>query len=45
MRDLRDSAHGGPGIGCHSIASFIYVHGDISSSQVWVDGMVIHHSW
>ena len=21
MRDLRDSAHGGPGIGCHSMAS------------------------
>ena len=20
MRDLRDSAHGGPGIGCHSLA-------------------------
>ena len=23
---------------------YIYVHGDIASSQVWVHGMVIHHS-
>ena len=23
----------------------IHVHGNIASSQVWVHGMVIHHSW
>ena len=23
----------------------IHVHGDITSSWVWVHGMVIHHSW
>ena len=44
MRGLRDSSHGGTGIGCHNIASLRYVHGDIESSRVWVHGMVIHHS-
>ena len=23
----------------------VHVHGNIASSQVWVHGMVIHHSW
>ena len=23
----------------------VHVHGNIASSQVWVRGMVIHHSW
>ena len=23
----------------------IHVYGDIASSRVWVQGMVIHHSW
>ena len=23
----------------------VHVHGDIASSQVWVYGMIIHHSW
>ena len=24
---------------------FIHVHGYIASNQVWVHGMVVHHSW
>ena len=44
MRDLRDSAHGGPEIGCHGMTLLLYVHGNIASSRVWVHGMVIHHS-
>ena len=23
----------------------VHVHGDITSSRVWLHGMVIHHSW
>ena len=44
MRDLSDSAHGGPGIGCHSMA-LLHLLAIISSSRVWVHGTVIHHSW
>ena len=45
MRDLSDSAQGGPGIGCHSMALLRRVHDIIASSRVWVHGTVIHHSW
>ena len=34
MRDLSDSAHGGPGIECHSMALLRRVHGIIASSRV-----------
>ena len=46
MRDLRDSAHGGPpGLGVTVWHHCVHVHGNIALSQVWVHGMVIHHSW
>ena len=45
MRDLSDSAHDGPGIGCHSMELLRRVHGIIASSRVWVHGTIIHHSW
>ena len=35
-----------PGIGCVTVWPYcVRVHGNIGSSQVWVLGMVIHHSW
>ena len=46
MKDLRNSAHGGPQdwVSQYDIIAFL-VHGNIASSQVCVHGTVIHHSW
>ena len=45
MRDLSDSAHGGPRDWVTVAHHYVYVHGNIASSRVWVHGMFIHHSW
>ena len=37
----RGGGWGGGGIA----SSLVWVHGDITSNRVWVDSMVIHHSW
>ena len=45
MGDLGDSAHGGPLDWVSQYGIIAFVQGNITSSRVWVHGMVIHHSW
>ena len=40
-----DPRGGGGGGGGRIALSWVWVHGDIPSSRVWVHSMVIHHSW
>ena len=35
----------GSGLGVTVGHHYVYVHGNIASSRVWVHGMFIHHSW
>ena len=46
MRNILDSTHGGPQDWGSQYGNYcVRVHGNITSSRVWVHGMVIHLSW